>query len=101
MNEHTQGAGLHRNWASPRKNRTVDKKGLAVALTFLVAISFWLGGRGGKTAEQDSAWQNQPDLSAQVEIRPAAKMSPEAENGQLTHSMTGLRRELEDPRRGR
>ncbi len=101
MNEHTQKAGLPRNWASPRQSRTVDKKGLAVALTFLVAISFWLGGRGGKTAEQASIWQKQPDLSAQVEIRPAAKMSPDAETGQLAHSMTGLRRELEDPRRGR
>jgi hypothetical protein len=101
MNEHTQRAGLHRYWASPRTSRTVDKKGLAVALTFLVAISFWLGGRGGKTAEQDSTWQKQPDLSAQVQIHLAAKMSPDAETGQPVQSMTGLRRELEDPRRGR
>ena len=31
---------LRRSWALARKRRAVDKKGVAVALTFLVAIFF-------------------------------------------------------------
>lgn len=100
MNERMHRA-LHRSWASHRKSRALDKKGLAVALTFLVAISFWAGERGDKTTEQDSTWQEQSDLSAHIEIRPAARISLEAETAPPVQSMTGLRRELEDPRRGR
>lgn len=100
MDEHMYRA-LHRSWASRRKSRALDKKGLAVALTFLVAISFWAGERGDKTTEPDSTWQEQSDLSAHIEIRPAARTSLEAETAPDVQSMTGLRRELEDPRRGR
>ncbi len=100
MNEHMYRA-LHRSWASRRKSRALDKKGLAVALTFLVAMSFWAGERGDKTTVQDSIWEKQSDLSAHIEIRPAARISLEAETAPPVQSMTGLRRELEDPRRGR
>jgi hypothetical protein len=100
MNEHMYRA-LHRSWASRRKSRALDKKGLAVALTFLVAMSFWAGERGDKTTEQDSTWQEQSDLSAHIEIPPAARISLEAETAPPVQSMTGLRRELEDPRRRR
>ena len=47
------------------------------------------------------SWQDQPDLSAQIEIRPAAKSVLEAETAAPVQSITGLRRALEDPRRGR
>ena len=98
MNQHMYRA-LHRSWASRRKSRAVDKKRLAIALTFLVTMSFWAGERGDKTTEHDSTWQEQSDLSPHIEIRPAAGISLEAETA--LQSMTGLRRELEDPRRGR
>ena len=100
MNEHMYRT-LHRSWSSGRKSRALDKKGLAVALTFLAAISFWAGERGDKTTEQGSTWQEQSDLSARIETRPAARISLEAETAPPVQSMTGLRRELEDPRRGR
>lgn len=100
MNEHMYRA-LHRSWASRRKSRALDKKGLAVALTFLVAMSFWAGERGDKTTERNSTWQEQSDLSAHVEIRRAARIPLEAETAPPVQSMTGLKRELEDPRQGR
>jgi hypothetical protein len=100
MNQHMYRA-LHRSWASRRKSRAVDKKGLVVAVTFLVAISFWAGERSDKTTKLNNTWQDQPDLSAQIEIRPAAKSVLEAETAAPVQSITGLRRALEDPRRGR
>ena len=78
----------------------MDKKGLAVALIFLVALAFWAGERGGKSTELASTWQEQQDLSAHVEIRPAATRVPEAETARPA-LITGLSRELEDPRRER
>ena len=36
----------HRSWRVPHKNRAVDKKGVAVALAFLVALGVLAGGRG-------------------------------------------------------
>lgn len=92
MNEHMYRA-LHRSWASRRKSRAVDKKGLVVAVTFLIAISFWAGERSDKTTKLNNTWQDQRDLSAQIEIRPAAAAP--------VQSITGLRRALEDPRQGR
>jgi hypothetical protein len=90
MNEHMYRA-LHCSWASWHKRRAVDKKGLAVALIFLVAIALWAGEPGDKSTELNSTWQEQPDLLAHIEIRPAARIS-------LWQSMTGLSRDLEDPR---
>ena len=90
MNEHMYRA-LHCSWASWRKRRAVDHKGLAVALIFLVAIALWAGEQGDKSTEFASIWREQPDLSAHIEIRPAARIS-------LWQSMTGLSWELEDPR---
>lgn len=92
MNEHMYRA-LHRSWASRRKRRAVDKKGLAVALIFLVAITLWAGEQGDKSTEFESIWREQLDLSAYIAIRPTARIS-------LWQLMTGFS-QLEDPRRER
>lgn len=93
---------LQRSWALTRKRRAVDKKGLAVALTFLVAMffwGFWTRECSDKTTEQVSnALQEQPDLSAEIELRSAGKMAREAEFSGPVQSMTAVRRELDDPR---
>ena len=91
---------LQRSWALTRKRRAVDKKGLAVALTFLVAMLFGIRTCSDKTTDQVSnALQDQPALSADIEIRSAGKMTREAEASRPVQSMTGTRRELDDPRR--
>lgn len=93
---------LQRSWALTRKRRAVDKRGLAVALTFLVAMlfwGFWARECSDKTTEQVShAVQEQPDLSAEVEIRSTGKIAREAESTGPVESMTGIRRELDNPR---
>jgi len=97
MNQDTYRARLHRIWLPPRKNRAVDIKGLVIALIFLVAIALWAGERGDKMTQHDSSWREQPDLSTHIEIRPATKGILEIEPGSPV-LMTGLSRELEDPR---
>jgi hypothetical protein len=96
---------LQRSWALTRKSRAVDKKGLAVALTFLVAMlfwGFWARERTNKTTEQVSrALQEQPDRSAEIEIRSAGKIAREAESSGPVQWMTAVGRELDDPRRPR
>lgn len=44
----------HRSWWIPQKHRVVDIKGLVVAVAFLVAISLFAGGRGGKAGGDPS-----------------------------------------------
>ena len=91
---------LQRSWALRRKRRAVDKQGLAVALLFLVAMFFVIRACSDQTTDQVSnALREQPDLSADIEIRSAGKMTREAESSGLVESMTGIRRELDDPRR--
>ena len=93
---------LQRSWVLVRKSRAVDTKGLAVALTFLVAMFFGARQCSDKTTEQvSSALQEQPDLSAEIEIRSAGKMAREAEFSGPLQSMTAASQELDDPRRPR
>ena len=96
---------LQRSWVLARTRRAVDKKGLAVALTFLVAMffwGFWARECSDKTTEQVShALQEQPDLSAEIEIRSAGKIAREAEFSGPVQAMTAIRGELDDPRRPR
>ena len=90
---------LQRSWALAATRRSVDKTGLAVALTFLVAMFFGVRECSDKTTEQVSnALQEQPDLSAEIEIRPAGRIPREAEFS-AGQSMTG--RELNDPKGSR
>ena len=91
---------LQRSWALTRQRRAVDKRGLAVALAFLVAMFFVVRTCSNKTTEQVSnALQDQPGLSADIEIRSADKMTREGESSGPVQSMTGVMRELDDPRR--
>lgn len=92
---------LQRSWALAGKRRAVDKKGLAVALAFLVAMFFLVRECSDKTTEQVSnALQEQPDRSAEIEIRSADKMTRQAASSGPDQTMT-IRRELDDPRRPR
>ena len=90
---------LQQSRVSTRKSRAMDKKGLAVALTFLVAMFFGARACSDRTTEQvSSALQEQPDLSAEFELRSAGKMARDAEFSGTVQSMTAVRRELDDPR---
>jgi hypothetical protein len=77
----------------------VDKKGLAVALIFVVAMCFWIRECSNKTTEQVSnASQEQPDLPAEIQIRSAGSIPREAEFSGPGQSMTVVRREPGDRR---
>jgi hypothetical protein len=102
MNEHKSHVTphrTHRNWFLPRKDHDMDKLGVAVALAFLGVITMLAGGRGEKTVEQNE-WQEQPGLLTQFDIRPLSMPSLDLRTAAPAQSMTGLRQELEDPRRG-
>lgn len=101
MNTDRQKAILHYRWALVRKHRGMDKKGLAIALIFLLAMSLWAWWRSDKTTEQVIAWDEQPNLSADIEIRRVAKSVLEEETAQPVHSLAGLTEALHDPRQGR
>jgi hypothetical protein len=94
---------LQRSWALAGKRRAVDKTGLAVALIFVVAMCFWVREcSSDKTTEQvSSALQEQPDLSAEIEIRSAGRNPREAEFSGPGQSMTGVRREPDEPQGSR
>ena len=101
MNTDRQKAILHYRWALVRKHRVMDKKGLAIALIFLLAMSLWAWWRSDQTTEQVIAWHEQPNLSADIEIRRVAKSILEEETAQPVHSLVGLTEALHDPRQGR
>jgi hypothetical protein len=98
-----QKAILHYGRALVRKRRTVDKKGTAIALIFLVVISLWAGWRRDQTMEQVLVWYEQPDLSGQITIRPAGIYGLGVESDQPLQSSAGLTGAgaLHDPRQGR
>lgn len=100
MNERTSPVAPHRSWFLPHNRHSVDKLGVAVALAFLVVIAMCVGGRGEKTTEKNES-QEQSRLLAQVDIRPLPKPSLELMTAAPAQAMTGLRQELEDPRRGK
>jgi hypothetical protein len=91
---------LQRSWALKRKRRAVDKKGLAVALTFLVALIVGARACSDKTTQEvTTTLQDQPVVPADIEIRSAGKIAREAEPSGTVQSMTGVKPELDDPRR--
>jgi hypothetical protein len=79
MNEHRQTVTTNRSWLSQRTTRVVDKKGLAVALLFLVAMAIWAVERTEKASQLHITWQKLPALSDHLEIRPAVRMSFDTE----------------------
>jgi hypothetical protein len=60
MHEHKQ----------PRTTDVVDKKGMAVALLFLIAMAIWAVERTGEVSQLQITWQKLPPLTAHFEIRP-------------------------------
>jgi hypothetical protein len=96
-----QKAILHYGQSLVRKRRTVDKKGTAIALIFLLAISLWAGWHRDQTSEQDIMWNEQPDLSREITIRPASKNGLDVESDQPVQSLAGQTGALHDPRQGR
>jgi hypothetical protein len=70
MNTDRQRAILHYGRALVRKRRGMDRKGVAVALIFLIALSLWAGWRRDKTTEEVITWNEQSNHSANIEIRP-------------------------------
>jgi hypothetical protein len=94
-----QRAILHYGRALVRKRRVVDKKGLAIALIFLIAIALWSGWRRDQTTDQVITWRE--DVSAEITIRPAGKNVLEEETAQRVQSLAGLTGALHDPRQGR
>jgi hypothetical protein len=96
-----QKAIVHYGRALVRRRRGVDKKGVAVALIFLFAISFWAGWRNGQTSEQVITWHEQPDLSDEITIRPAGKNGLDVKSDQPVQSLAGQTGALYDPRQRR
>src|SRR5215210_209418 len=74
MNRHTHRQPFHRSWFAPRKTRTVDKTGIAVALAFLVALGVLAGGRAEKPVDQHNPL-SQTNLSASIVSDPASTVS--------------------------
>ena len=95
-----QKAILHYGRDLVRKRRTVDKKGTAIALIFLVVISLWAGWRRDQTREQVVTWQEQPELSDDITIHPAGRYGLEGASDQPVQPFAGLTAALHDPRQG-
>ena len=85
MNELTSDWIPNRKRSLPHKDRVVDKKGVAVALAFLVGLTVLASG-GGDKANETERWQ-EPALSVPVEIRPADHASLEVESAVPVRSM--------------
>ena len=80
---------LRRSWSTARKRRAVDKKGLAVALAFLVAMFFGIRECSETKSEQvRNALQEQPGLSAEIEIHSAGNKTRDAKSLGAGQSMT-------------
>ena len=91
---------LHYGHALVRKRRVVDKKGVAIALIFLIAILLWAAWRQDHTSEQ-ATWHEEQDLSGQITVRPAGKNGLDVEPDQPGQSLAGPPGALHDPRQGR
>jgi predicted negative regulator of RcsB-dependent stress response len=95
-----QKAILHYGRTLVRKRRIVDKKGVAIALIFLLAIALWAAWHRHQTSEQATS-QQEADRSGEITIRPAGKSGLEGESDQPVHSLAGQPGALHDPRQGR
>jgi len=91
---------LHYGRTLVRKRRRVDKKGVAIALIFLIAIALWAAWRQDQTSEL-ATWHEARDLSAEITIRPAGKNGLDVESDQAGQSPAGQTGALHDPRQGR
>lgn len=91
---------LHYGRALVRKRPVVDKKGVAIALIFLIAIVLWAVWRQDQTSEQ-ATWHEERDVSDEITIRPPGKNGLDVESDQPGQSLAGQTGALHDPRQGR
>ena len=76
---------LQRSWALRRKRRAVDKKGLAVALAFLIVMFFVVRTCSDRNEQVGNALQ---ELSTEIEKVSAGKSAREAESSRtLSHRL--------------
>jgi hypothetical protein len=61
MNKHKQ-TGTNESWLWQRTTHVVDKKGVAVALLFLIAMAIWAVDRTENVSQWPVAWQKLPAL---------------------------------------
>jgi hypothetical protein len=100
-----EAAVSHCSWGVPhKKERAIDKKGLAVAVAFLVVIiSLLAGGREDKTTDHDRQQeppeQEHPVLSGHVDIRPWATASFQTPASVRVPPLADLRHDVGDSRR--
>ena len=71
MNKQTHGGKTIHPWLSERTTRVVDKKGLVVALLFLLAVAIWAVDRTEKVSHWQITWQTLPALSDHLDMRMA------------------------------
>ena len=90
---------LQRSWASRGKRRAVDKKGLFVALIFVLATCFWIRACSDKTIEQVGNTLQKHLGSLPLKSRSARRAGFLAKQSFEGRSMPGLKREL-DARQG-
>ncbi len=64
-------------------------------------MSLWAGWHRDQTSEQGTMWNEPPDLSREIAIRPARKNGLDIESDQPVQSLAGLTGALHDPRQGR
>ena len=98
MTTHNDSAVLHYRRALAPTHRRVDKKGLAIAVIFLIAVSLWGVWRIQQTPQAIFAWDEQADLSAAIDMRQGIKSVLEEETVQPVQSLPGLPAALHDPR---
>jgi hypothetical protein len=96
-----QRAIVHYGRSLVPKRRVVDMKGAAIALVFLIAMSLWAGWRRDQISEQVVTWQEPPELSDEITIRPPAKHGLEGASEQALQPFAGLTGALHDPRQAR
>jgi hypothetical protein len=101
MKRHSKNTILHYTSALAPKRQGVDRKGLAVAVIFLAAVSLWGVWRGAGTTQPVIEWHEQPNLSAQIEIHSGIKGALEEGTVQPVESLAGFAPALHDPRQGR
>jgi hypothetical protein len=90
---------LHYGRTLVRKRRIVDKKGVAIALIFLIAIAVWAWQK--QPPEQVVTWQGEPRLYGEITIRRVGKHALEGASDQPVQPFAGLTGALHDPRHGR
>jgi hypothetical protein len=79
----------HPSWWVPQKNRAVDKKGVAVALAFLVALGALAGGRGEKRDRTEDPI-DRTNVSASLDTRSAGTTTLADQGAVMDHRLSSF-----------